>query len=268
MLAQLALLLGLPLPSHLAWVVIAAAGAATVLSFSILAQYFPKQASGRANAALGVLHVGAAFGLQSLAGLIIAQWPAGDGHYPAEAHEAAMSVGLVLQLATFAWFLMFKRRQPETLMAHAVTRALGLSPSPPVAVLPAYRRALSVWTQHVEHTRRQAPAWRFAAAASVTLCAALAGSLSLTVARPAVALHVVNSSNSARVSRDHALSPTEVATSTTSPSLLLQPVYFAEPTGPGLALIGHLSPCTAFSDRCAVRYVGWSQPDHSEAALE
>jgi len=257
MLAQLALLLGLPVPSHLAWVVIAAAGAATVLSFSILAQYFPKQASGRANAALGVLHVGAAFGLQCLAGLIIAQWPATDGHYSAEAHQAAMSVGLVLQLATFAWFLMFKRRQPETLMAHVVTRLLGLSPPPQVAVLPAYRRALSVWTQHVEHTRRQAPAWRFAAAASVALCAGLAGSLSLALTRPAVALHVVQSGASSRISSDRALSLAELATPATG-TLVLRTVRFAEtaPSGPGMRPVGPLVAYPAFDDRCALGALG------------
>ena len=65
MAAQLALLLGLPvlaaccLPSRLS------AGAATVLSFAVLAQYFPKEVSGRANAALGVLNMGTAFGLRS-----------------------------------------------------------------------------------------------------------------------------------------------------------------------------------------------------------
>ena len=51
MAAQLALLLGLPFPSYLSWAVIAAAGAATVLSFAILAQYFPKEAWARQRGA-------------------------------------------------------------------------------------------------------------------------------------------------------------------------------------------------------------------------
>ena len=49
---QFALILRLPLPSYLQWAVVAAVGAATVLSFAILAEYFPKQLTGRANAAL------------------------------------------------------------------------------------------------------------------------------------------------------------------------------------------------------------------------
>jgi hypothetical protein len=36
-----------------------------VLSFAALAQYFPREVSGRANAALGVLNMGTAFALQS-----------------------------------------------------------------------------------------------------------------------------------------------------------------------------------------------------------
>src|SRR5262249_7578548 len=75
MVAQLALVLGWPVPTYVAWTVIAAAGAATVLSFAILPEYFPKQASARATSALGLLHVGGAFLLQYVAGLIIAQWP-------------------------------------------------------------------------------------------------------------------------------------------------------------------------------------------------
>src|SRR5581483_9735445 len=215
--AQLALLLGLPIPSHVPFAVISASGAATVLSFAILAQYFPKEACGRANAALGVLHVGAAFGLQSLAGLVIAQWPAADGHYPAEAHQASMALGLALQIATLAWFLSPKRRRPAAHMAHAVARAFGSSPSP-VAVLPTpYAKALSTWNQHIHQTRRQARAWRFAAAASVTLCAGLAASLSLSMSHPAVALHMAAGGDAARTFDDGSLRRTRATPPDSNP---------------------------------------------------
>ena len=72
MVSQLALLLGVPFSSHVLFAVIASAGATPVLSFAILARYFPKEVAGRANAALGVLKMGTAFGLQCLAGVIIA----------------------------------------------------------------------------------------------------------------------------------------------------------------------------------------------------
>ena len=94
MASQVALLLGVPLSSRLLFAVIAAAGAASVLSFAVLARYFPKEVAGRANAALGVLNMGSAFGLQSLAGFIIGQLPQTDGRYPAEAHQAALATVL------------------------------------------------------------------------------------------------------------------------------------------------------------------------------
>jgi MFS family permease len=79
---QLALILRLPIPSLLCWSLVTAAGAAPVLSYASLAEYFPKEVIGRANGALGVVDIGAAFLLQSATGLMIQQWPSLGGHYP------------------------------------------------------------------------------------------------------------------------------------------------------------------------------------------
>jgi MFS family permease len=187
MAAQLALLLGIPVSSHLLFAIIAAAGAAIVLAFSVLAQYFPKEVSGRANAALGVLNMGTAFGLQCLSGFIVALWPADGGHYPAEAHEAAMAAGLGLQLIALGVFCAPRRRLKPAPMAHAVARALGFSRAP----LPIARPVYASWTYQAELARRQRAAWAFAAAASAALCVGLAATLSITISRPAVALHVI-----------------------------------------------------------------------------
>jgi MFS family permease len=214
MTAQLALLLGLPVSSYLLFAIIAAAGATTVLSFALLARYFPKEAVGRANAALGVLNMGTAFGLQCLSGVIIAQWPADGGHYPAQAHEASLAAGLALQLISLAVFFTPKRRARPIPMAHAVARALGIDASAAEAMPSQYKAALSAWRRHVGQTRRQAIAWRFAAVASMTLCVGLAGALSLTLVRPAVAFHLVNGSPSARTSADATSMPFESATPT------------------------------------------------------
>jgi hypothetical protein len=117
--------------------------------------------------------------------LIIAQWPADGGHYPAVAHEAAMATGLGLQLVAHGFFLTARRRGKPVAMAHAVARSLGGSPSR--IVQPAY----SSWTRQAEIARRQRAAWRLATAASVTLRLGLAATLSIAVSRPAVALHVI-----------------------------------------------------------------------------
>ena len=114
---QAALLCGCPLPSYLPWSLIAAAGAATVLSFAILTEYFPKEMSGRANAALNLLHVGIAFLLQTGAGLIIGHWPQSDGTYPAEAHRTAMAILLTCQVTALTWFALAPSRSPVVRMA-------------------------------------------------------------------------------------------------------------------------------------------------------
>jgi hypothetical protein len=200
--AQVALLFGLPVSTHLLFAIIAAAGSTTVLSFASLARYFPKEVVGRANAALGVLNMGTAFGLQCLAGLIIAQWPADGGHYSALAHEAALAAGLALQLVGLAVFLAPRRRPQPMPMALAVARALGVDPSIAAAMPARYAAALLAWRQHVVRTRRQAAAWRLAAVASMALCVGLGGALSLALIRPAVAFHLVEGSPATRTSAD------------------------------------------------------------------
>jgi hypothetical protein len=155
----------------------------------------PKEVAGRANAALGVLNMGAAFGLQCLSGVIIALWPAADGHYPPEAHGAAMATSLGLQLIALGVFLTPKRRSRPMPMGVAVARVLGVDPTIPITMPAPYAAALSTWRKHVVHTRRQATAWRFAAIVSISLCVSLAGALSATLVRPAVAFHYSASAN-------------------------------------------------------------------------
>jgi MFS family permease len=190
MTAQFGLLLQWPLPSYLLWGTIAAAGAATVLSFAILTEYFPKEVSGRANAALNLLHVGGAFVLQCASGLLIEVWPEVHGTYPAEAHQLAISATLVLQLAALAWFAWSPRRLPAPAMASAASRSVGVANAWPVKAMSPYTSAALAWTQHVELVRKHALGWRLAATASAMLCIGLAAALSLTISRPAVAIHI------------------------------------------------------------------------------
>jgi hypothetical protein len=73
-------------------------------------------------------------------------------------------------------------------MAQAVARAMGFGGVPSRIVRPAY----SSWTHQAELARRQRAAWAFAAAASAALCVGLAATLSITISRPAIALHVIH----------------------------------------------------------------------------
>jgi MFS family permease len=102
--AQLALILRLPLPSYIPWAVVAAVGAATVLSHAILAEYFPKELAGRATAALNVFHIGGAFVVQCTTGLVLQLWTPIEGHYPDVAYQIAFAFNVGLQIAAAIWF--------------------------------------------------------------------------------------------------------------------------------------------------------------------
>lgn len=111
MAAQTALILRWPLPSYILWCLIAAAGAVTVLSYAILADNFPKEIAGRANAALNVIHIGGAFVLQELIGIVIERWPVDGTHHPMIAYQVAFGIDLALQLVAWIWF-MWPRARP------------------------------------------------------------------------------------------------------------------------------------------------------------
>lgn len=103
---QLGLIVRLPIPSYLLWAVVAAVGAATVLSFAILAEYFPKQLAGRANAALNLFHIAAAFVVQYMTGVVLQHWTPQAGHYPEIAYQTAFALNLVLQIVAWIWFAL------------------------------------------------------------------------------------------------------------------------------------------------------------------
>jgi len=102
--AELALVLRLPLPSLLPWSVVSIAGAGTVLSFAVIADYFPKEFAARASGALNLFHFGWAFLVQYGIGLVVGQWAPEDGHYPVTAYQAAFGVTLALQATALVWF--------------------------------------------------------------------------------------------------------------------------------------------------------------------
>ena len=104
--AQFALILRWPLPSYILWAVVAAVGAATVLSYATLAEYFPKELAGRANGALNFFHIGAAFALQYATGVVLARWTPEAGHYPEIAYQTAFALNLVLQIVAWIWFAL------------------------------------------------------------------------------------------------------------------------------------------------------------------
>ena len=106
MMSQLALALHAPVPPLLPWLVLAVAGSATVLSYAAMAETFVSNLAGRANSALNVLHVGAAFAIQSGIGIVVGRWSVDTaGHSPPIAYETAFALNLLPQCVAVAWFL-------------------------------------------------------------------------------------------------------------------------------------------------------------------
>lgn len=105
MLAELSLILRLPIPSILPWSVVSVVGAGTVLSYAIVASYFPVEIAARANGALNLMHFGLAFAVQYGTGLMVGRWLPEQGHYPAVAYQIAFGVIVALQLVALIWFV-------------------------------------------------------------------------------------------------------------------------------------------------------------------
>lgn len=104
---QVAVQLNLPLSQCVLWGAVGAFGCMGVLSYSILDRMFPTALVGRANSALNVLHLTAAWAVQAGMGAIIARWTAGPhGHYPVVAYRTAFAIPLGVQIVALAWFAL------------------------------------------------------------------------------------------------------------------------------------------------------------------
>lgn len=87
-------------------------GAITVLSFTIIGELFPPEMAGRANGALNVLHLGAAFVAQAAIGAVVALWPtSADGHVSADAYKAAFAIIVAIQVVALLWFALTAARK-------------------------------------------------------------------------------------------------------------------------------------------------------------
>lgn len=187
---QVALVAGVDLPSYVIWAIIGAAGSGTVLSYAILAGYFPREISGQANGALNLLHFGAAFGLQIATGFIVDLWS--QHSTSAEAHRVAFGVTAGLQAAAFVWFAVcVPITKPITYSSDSAawrTLAVGAFGRYPA---PFYERAQLVYARHVSLAKSQARMWRLAAVGSTVLCAVLATETVVVIASNAAVSHVI-----------------------------------------------------------------------------
>jgi len=179
--AQTAIVLRVPILASLPWIVVAAVGSATVVSYSILASYVPKEGLGRANAAFNLMHLVVAFAVQWMLGVIVDLWPIVASHHPITSYQTAFTSALALQGAAFAWFVMpsnwaVLRRGS----AHAT-----LTPRSNLLEISPYVAARRDWDLRIAEANVQMRAWRTAALASGTVLVVL---LSLVVPLEAIGM--------------------------------------------------------------------------------
>lgn len=173
---QLALIFRCFSSTYVLWAMVAAVGSGTVLTSAILAEYFPKELTGRANAALNVFHMGGAFALQCLTGFVIQAWVRHDGHYPEVAYQAAFAINLLLQIIALAWFSLPRL---QSLASACMTRLHPINgTAEPVIRFGMYKRATPNCASHP-----QTPFMRCLACGSIR---PLGDRLMPMVARPAI----------------------------------------------------------------------------------
>lgn len=92
-------------PILMVWLGFGFFGTSGILNYAVLCQAFPRELTGRVNAALNLLVFLGAFTAQWAIGAIIGLWPqlAGD-HYHPLGYRAAFSVIIVCQLLAAGWF--------------------------------------------------------------------------------------------------------------------------------------------------------------------
>jgi MFS family permease len=109
MLVQLALIVGLPLPHWLIWGLFTCFGMTGTLYYSVLAQAFPPEVSGRVTTALTTLFFIAAFLVQWLVGVFLPLVSEATGGTEA-AHRSILGLILLLHAAAVIWYVVFRGR--------------------------------------------------------------------------------------------------------------------------------------------------------------
>jgi MFS family permease len=182
LLAHLALVLRWPVPTWLPWIAIAGIGAGTVLSYAIVAELFPKSASGRASGALNLLHIGCAFLVQLGTGFVVDIWPMEAGRHAPVAFQTALGINLTLQAAAFLWFVRPRKRPvfANGLHVHPI-HPLAATLGVPCANATPYLQARRNWRSRQRIAELQISAWRSAALLSVVTMATIGWTLAIAL---------------------------------------------------------------------------------------
>lgn len=187
--AQVALVLRWPLSPYLLWTIVSGFGTATVLNYALLAEHYPKEVAGRANAALNLFQLGGALLTQFATGAIIELWASENGRYPLIAYQAAFLFNITLQVAALIWFA---RPPRQAKLGYVLTPGQHSSFRPNLAfTLERHRNAARAWDTHLAGCQAQLHCWRLAGLGSAAIVTLLGSGMLVGNARSSVTPYVV-----------------------------------------------------------------------------
>lgn len=95
-LLQIALLLRLPLPPMLSWLIFGIIGSSGMLCYAYLSQTMPRPLSGRVNTSVNMLCFVMAFSMQTGIGKLV-------GYFGPEGHRLGLGICIAVEIITLAW---------------------------------------------------------------------------------------------------------------------------------------------------------------------
>ncbi len=167
--SELSILQRCSISSYLSWALVALMGASGVLSHTIIASYFPVEASGRANTALHLLHLGAAFIVQWATGAVVDLWSLRDAIHPAQAYQMAFAVNLAMQAAAIIWFVWPETGGLRVQLPPFPTPAVLWEAHRPQSLISPYDEVRREWILQLSAARAHRDSWWFAALGSLSL---------------------------------------------------------------------------------------------------
>jgi predicted MFS family arabinose efflux permease len=81
-------------------------GGTGILSYAVMAEYFPTHMIGRAHSTLTLVLFILIFGLQVGIGAMLSRWPTQGGHYPVAAHLSVWGALIAMQIASAIWYVL------------------------------------------------------------------------------------------------------------------------------------------------------------------
>ena len=95
-----------PLPEPVLWSAYGALGGTGILTYAVLAHYFPVRLIGRVNTTFTLVIFLVIFALQMGIGRALGHWPVSDGHYPLAGHQTVWFSLIALQLLAAIWYFL------------------------------------------------------------------------------------------------------------------------------------------------------------------